>query len=224
MNKPLLSLEKITKVYGKGDSAFKALDNIDLSIDDNAFLVISGESGSGKSTLLNVIGGMDRPTGGAFYYNNMSMTNIKAKQLTQYRRNEIGFIFQFYNLVPTLTVLENVEVGATLSQDPEDPQKILKDVGLLSMLDRFPAEISGGQQQRVSIARALASNPKLLLCDEPTGALDSASTKQVLDILVDIHKRLGKTIVLVTHNEVFAKYSTHHVSIKDGKIITHKGG
>lgn len=214
----LLSLEGITKVYEMGENRLYALNNIDLKIYKEEFLVVLGPSGSGKSTLMNIIGGTDRATSGKIHFLNRDITKASDRELTQYRRNEIGFIFQFYNLLSTLTTLENVEVSTEIAKDPINPLEVLEQVGIKEYKDHFPAQMSGGQQQRVAIARALASNPHMLLCDEPTGALDSEASQNILSILVDVCRRLKKVVVLVTHNETLSNMGDRVVKLKDGKI------
>jgi putative ABC transport system ATP-binding protein len=216
--KTLLSLKDITKIYQMGDNKLYALSNINLEIYDGEFLVVLGPSGSGKSTLMNIVGATDRPTSGEIYFMDQDLTKASDHKLTLYRRNEIGFIFQLYNLLPTLTALENVEVAAVLSKNPLDPLHALDLVGIKEYADHFPSQMSGGQQQRVAIARAITSNPHILLCDEPTGALDSEASKNVLVILADICKRLKKTVVLITHNDELAKVGERIVEIIDGKV------
>jgi putative ABC transport system ATP-binding protein len=219
MNKStLITLKDITKIYQMGDNKLYALNNINLEIYNGEFLVVLGPSGSGKSTLMNIIGATDRPTSGEINFMNKDLTKASDRELTLYRRNEIGFIFQFYNLLPTLTALENVEVATEISKNPLDPLHALDLVGIKEYANHFPSQMSGGQQQRVSIARAIASNPHILLCDEPTGALDSEASKNVLVILTDVCKRLNKTIVLITHNDELAKVGERIVEIIDGKI------
>lgn len=214
----LLSLRGISKIYQTGETAFYALNNIDLDIYAGEFLAILGPSGSGKSTLINIIGGIDRPTLGKINFLDLDLSKASENTLTTYRRNNIGFIFQFYNLLPTLTAIENVEVAVEISAEPLDALATLDMVGIKNLADKFPAQMSGGEQQRVAIARALASNPKILLCDEPTGALDSKNSEKVLALLADLNRRLHKTIVFLTHNRDLLKPAGRVLEIKDGKI------
>lgn len=216
VSKPLLSLNKVTKTYGQGESAFQALRGVSFNVQQGDFVSILGPSGAGKSTLLNIIGGLDHPTTGTFAYQDKDLSKARNAELTLYRRNHIGFIFQFYNLVPMLTALENIELATDISSDPLDPVTMLDAVGLKSFGNHFPSQLSGGQQQRVAIARALASNPSLLLCDEPTGALDTQSTHQIIELIQHIHRDMKKTVIMVTHNETLAAYSHLCVEIVDG--------
>jgi putative ABC transport system ATP-binding protein len=201
-----------------GEYKLYALDNVNLDIYQQEFLTILGPSGSGKSTLLNMIGGMDRPSIGKIIVDQQNIAKISDRQLTLYRRNKIGFIFQFFNLLPTLTALENVEVAVEIAKNPLNPLEILEMVELTKFMNHFPSQLSGGQQQRVAIARALVSNPQILLCDEPTGALDSKSSKIVLNILINTCKKLQKNIVMITHNQNLAKLGDRTIKLKDGKI------
>ena len=183
-----------------GEVEIRAADNINFSIKKGEFVVIVGPSGAGKTTVLNILGGMDTATGGTLTVDGKDITAYDSRQLTGYRRDDIGFVFQFYNLIPNLTALENVELALQICKDPLDAKKVLEDVGLGDRLDNFPAQLSGGEQQRVSIARALAKNPKLLLCDEPTGALDYNTGKAILKLLQDTCRQRGMTVILITHN------------------------
>jgi putative ABC transport system ATP-binding protein len=201
-----------------GEVDVPALRDASLDISAGEVLIVVGPSGSGKSTLLNLIGGMDRPTSGEIWYAGRDLARASDRELTLYRRTQVGFVFQFYNLVPMLTALENVEVATEIADDPLDPRDALRLVGLADRAQHFPAQLSGGQQQRVAIARALASNPRLLLCDEPTGALDLATSRQVLGLLVDLKERLGKTVVLITHNNAIAGIGERVAAISDGVI------
>lgn len=218
MNDVIISLQNVTRIYHMGEYQLYALNNVNLDIYKNEFLTILGPSGSGKSTLLNMIGGMDRPTHGKIIVNQQNIATASDRQLTIYRRNNIGFIFQFFNLLPTLTALENVEVAVEIAKKPLDPLEILEIVELTKFMHHFPAQLSGGQQQRVAIARALVSNPDVLLCDEPTGALDSKTSKIVLQILINSCKKLQKNIVMITHNQKLAKLGDRTIKLKDGKI------
>jgi len=214
----ILSVHSASKIYRMGEVDVPALRLATIDIHDGEFLIIVGPSGSGKSTLLNIIGGMDRPTAGRVGFGEQDLATASDRELTLFRRLQVGFVFQFYNLVPTLTALENVQVAVEIVQNPLDPMEALRLVGLDDRADHFPSQLSGGQQQRVSIARALASNPRLLLCDEPTGALDIETSKQVLGLLANLNQELGKTIVLITHNGAIASIGTRIAVIRDGRI------
>jgi putative ABC transport system ATP-binding protein len=214
----ILSVKSVSKIYRMGEVDVPALRDATLDIYDGEFLIIVGPSGSGKSTLLNLIGGMDRPTSGRISFQETALSAVSDKDLTLYRRNKVGFIFQFYNLIPTLTALENVQVAIEIAQDTLDPMEALAMVGLQDRADHFPAQLSGGEQQRVSIARALAGNPQLLLCDEPTGALDLEASKNILGLLVDLNRELKKTVVLITHNSAIAEIGHRVALIRDGSI------
>lgn len=218
MNNIIISLQNVSRVYQMGENKLYALDNVNLDIFSQEFLTVLGPSGSGKSTLLNMIGGMDRPTSGKIIIDQQNIAAASDRQLTFYRRNKIGFIFQFFNLLPTLTALENVQVAVEIAKNPLDPLEILDMVELTKFMHHFPSQLSGGQQQRVAIARALVSSPKVLLCDEPTGALDSKTSKIVLNILINTCKKLQKNIVMITHNQNLAKLGNRTIKLKDGKI------
>ncbi len=217
-NSVLMNVRNASKIYRMGEVDVPALRDVTLDIYDGEFLIIVGPSGSGKSTLLNLIGGMDQPTSGSIEFDGMDLAQAGDYELTLFRRNRVGFVFQFYNLVPTLTALENVEVAVELSPDPLDPLEALAMVDLKERADYFPAQLSGGQQQRVSVARALAGNPRLLLCDEPTGALDLETSKQVLGLLAKLNKDLNKTVALITHNSAIAGMGQRVAVIRDGTI------
>ncbi len=214
----VLSLQQVSRIYQMGETKLYALNHVDLDIYAGEFLVVLGPSGSGKSTLLNMIGGMDRPTEGKILLGDENIATASDHALTMYRRNNIGFIFQFYNLLPTLSALENVEAATEIATDPMDPKHALDVVELSDYIHHFPSQMSGGQQQRVAIARALASNPKMLLCDEPTGALDSKTGRNVLSVLTNVRKKLQKTIILITHNQNIAKLGDRIIKLKDGRI------
>ena len=214
----ILSIKNLSRIYQLGENKVYALNNIDLDIYHGELAVILGPSGSGKSTLLNMIGGTDRPSLGNIIFENQDLANASDRALTLYRRNKIGFVFQFYNLIPTLTALENIEVVTAIANNPLDPMLALEMVELKHLAGNFPAQMSGGQQQRIAIARALASNPQILLCDEPTGALDSKTSKVILKLLIDVCARLQKTVVLITHNYEISKLGNRVIKIKDGKI------
>lgn len=215
----ILSVQSVSKIYRMGEVDVPALRDATLDVYDGEFLIIAGPSGSGKSTLLNLIGGMDRPTSGRILFQEeVVLSAVSDKELTLYRRNMVGFIFQFYNLIPTLTALENVQVAVEIAKDSIDPMEALGMVGLQDRADHFPAQLSGGEQQRVSIARALARNPQLILCDEPTGALDLQASRNVLGLLVDLSHKLNKTVVLITHNSAIAGIGHRVALIRDGAI------
>jgi putative ABC transport system ATP-binding protein len=216
---PLLRLESVHKVFQMGEVAVRALDDVSLEIREAEFLVMVGPSGSGKSTILNIVGGLDTATQGRVFFRDREMTSFNASELTKYRRDTVGFVFQFYNLVPNLSARENVMVSTEISDAPLEVDDALEMVGLEERLDHFPAQMSGGEQQRVAIARALAKNPDLLLCDEPTGALDFATGKRVLRLLVDLKTRLGKTIVLITHNGAIAQVADRVIRLRSGQVV-----
>ena len=215
----LLHLESVNKVFQMGEVAVRALDDVTLEIREGEFLVMVGPSGSGKSTILNIVGGLDTATGGRVFFRDREMTSFSSAELTQYRRDTVGFVFQFYNLVPNLSARENVMVSTEISADPIDVDEALKMVGLEERLDHFPAQMSGGEQQRVAIARALAKNPALLLCDEPTGALDYATGKRVLRLLVDLNRQYGKTIVIITHNAAISQVADRIIRLRSGQVV-----
>lgn len=212
-----VKLKDITKVYHMGEVEIRAADNINFSIKKGEFVVIVGPSGAGKTTVLNILGGMDTATGGTLTVDGKDITAYDSRQLTGYRRDDIGFVFQFYNLIPNLTALENVELALQICKDPLDAKKVLEDVGLGDRLDNFPAQLSGGEQQRVSIARALAKNPKLLLCDEPTGALDYNTGKAILKLLQNMCRERGMTVIVITHNQALAPMADRLIHIKNGQ-------
>lgn len=214
----LVELKNLSRVYVSGDHEQKALDEIDLSIDKGKFVVILGPSGAGKSTLLNLLGGLDSPTSGSITVDGKDVSHLSQDELADYRAEKVGFVFQFYNLIPTLTVKENVALVSEISKKAFPAEKMIEEVGLIDHLNNFPAELSGGEQQRVSIARALAKNPEILLCDEPTGALDSKTGVLVLKLLLKMAREYGKTIVIVTHNQNIAKMADVVVRVKNGKI------
>ena len=213
-----VKLKDITKVYHMGEVEIRAADNINFSIKKGEFVVIVGPSGAGKTTVLNILGGMDTATGGTLTVDGKDITAYDSRQLTGYRRDDIGFVFQFYNLIPNLTALENVELALQICKDPLDAKKVLEDVGLGDRLDNFPAQLSGGEQQRVSIARALAKNPKLLLCDEPTGALDYNTGKAILKLLQNMCRERGMTVIVITHNQALAPMADRLIHIKNGQV------
>ncbi len=212
-----VSFENVSKVYGSGAAQIRAVDGIDFQIEKGEFCVIVGPSGAGKTTVLNMLGGMDSASGGEIKVDGALISGLDRKGLTAYRRSAIGFVFQFYNLIGNLTALENVELAAQICKDPLDPAEVLKEVGLQDRKGNFPAQLSGGEQQRVAIARALAKNPKLLLCDEPTGALDYVTGKQILRLLQDTCRNKGVTVVVITHNNAIAPMADRVIRIKNGK-------
>ena len=218
--KKIVELKNVSKTYKTGENEFKALDNIDLEINKGEFVVILGPSGAGKSTLLNLIGGMDTPTEGSIKIDGEEISKYTESQLSDYRAENIGFIFQFYNILPTLTVLENVELVNDIVKSGNDSKEAIKAVGLEQHMNKFPNQLSGGEQQRVSIARAIAKNPKLLLCDEPTGALDSKTGVEVLKLLKKQcdGNNGANTVIIVTHNSLFAEIADTVIRVKNGKI------
>ena len=218
----IVKFEHVSKIYGSGETSFKALDEIDLTLEQGKFIVVLGPSGAGKSTLLNLLGGLDVPTSGKIIVDGKDISTLKSDDLASYRASKVGFIFQFYNLIPTLTVLENVSLIDEISPNVIDAKKILNDVGLGDHLNNFPSELSGGEQQRVSIARALAKNPQIILCDEPTGALDSKTGVMILKLLLDCVKNDGKTVVIVTHNQNIARIADVVINVKNGKIKSYE--
>ncbi len=210
--------EGVTKVYGMGEVEVHALRGVDLQLRSSDLAVLLGPSGSGKSTLLNILGGLDVPTEGQVFYRDQELTEAGEGALTRYRRDHVGFVFQFYNLVPSLTARENVQLVTDVAPDPMPAEEALSLVGLGSRMDHFPSEMSGGEQQRVAIARAIAKRPQILLCDEPTGALDSTTGVQVLEVLRDINERFGTTTVVITHNAEIQRMAHRVIFFQDGKI------
>lgn len=208
----------LCKYFGSGGTLVKAIDKISFSIDKGSFTIILGPSGAGKTTLLNLLGGMDSATDGNLVVDGEDLVGMKNKELTLYRRNKVGFVFQFYNLMPNLTALENIELASEICKDAYDPMEILEKVGLEERAGAFPTTLSGGEQQRVSIARAIAKNPQILLCDEPTGALDYKTGKEILRLLHDMSKKEGKTVILVTHNSALKDMGDKVIKVKNGKI------
>ena len=216
--KDFVKLKNVTKIYQMGEVQIRAVDGIDFSIDKGEFVVVVGPSGAEKTTVLNILGGMDKASGGEVLVDGKDIAGYSQKQLTGYRRNDIGFVFQFYNLVPNLTALENVELALQISRNPLDAKTVMQEVGLGDRLNNFPAQLSGGEQQRVSIARALAKNPKLLLCDEPTGALDYQTGKAILKLLQDMCRERGMTVIVITHNSALTPMADRVIRIKNGKV------
>lgn len=213
-----VKLDKVSKIYKMGEVEIRAVDEISFEISKGEFVVIVGPSGAGKTTVLNILGGMDTASRGLVQVDGRNITDYNSRQLTAYRRDDIGFVFQFYNLVPNLTALENVELALQICKDPLDARTVLEEVGLRERLTNFPAQLSGGEQQRVSIARALAKNPKLLLCDEPTGALDYQTGKAILKLLQDTCRERGMTVIVITHNSALTPMADRVIKIKNGKV------
>ncbi len=213
-----ISFEKVSKLYKMGDVKIRALSDASFEIEKGEICVILGPSGAGKTTLLNVLGGMDDATGGKIIVDGQEITSFKGKRLTNYRRLDVGFVFQFYNLIPNLTAIENVELSASLTKNHIPAKDALQMVGLETRLKNFPSQLSGGEQQRVAIARALAKKPKLLLCDEPTGALDYNTGKSILELLYDTSKKNGMTVIIITHNTAIAEMANRVIRIKNGEI------
>ena len=213
-----VSLRNVSKIYQMGEVEIRAVDGIDFDIEKGEFVVIVGPSGAGKTTVLNILGGMDTATTGQVLVDGRDIAKYNQKQLTGYRRDDIGFVFQFYNLIPNLTALENVELALQICKNPLDARQVLQEVGLEKRMKNFPAQLSGGEQQRVSIARALAKNPKLLLCDEPTGALDYQTGKAILKLLQDMCREKGMTVIVITHNSAIAPMADRVIKIKNGKV------
>ncbi len=213
-----VKLDKVSKIYKMGEVEIRAVDNISFEISKGEFVVVVGPSGAGKTTVLNILGGMDTATKGNVFVDGSNIAKYTSHQLTAYRRDDIGFVFQFYNLVPNLTALENVELAMQICKNPLDAKKVLCEVGLEDRMGNFPAQLSGGEQQRVSIARALAKNPKLLLCDEPTGALDYQTGKAILKLLQDMCREKGMTVIVITHNSALTPMADRVIHIKNGTV------
>ncbi|MGE7672783.1 ABC transporter ATP-binding protein [Lysinibacillus sp. NPDC094403] len=213
-----IEFKSVSKKYKSGEITINAVNNVNLMINQGEFTVILGPSGAGKTTILNLLGGMDTATEGLINIADKNISSFNKEELTFYRRNDVGFVFQFYNLVPNLTAIENVKLASQVCKNPLDAEEMLVKVGLGNRLNNFPSQLSGGEQQRVAIARALAKNPKLILCDEPTGALDSATGKQVMQVLCDVSKQLGQTLIIVTHNAEIAKCSDKTIHMNSGEV------
>jgi putative ABC transport system ATP-binding protein len=216
--KKYIELIDVKKYYKMGEVNIKALDGITFSIEKGEFVIVVGPSGAGKSTVLNILGGMDAESNGDVIVDGKKISSYNSKELTTYRRNDIGFVFQFYNLIQNLTAIENVELAIQICKNPLDPDKVMEQVGLKDRTDNFPAQLSGGEQQRVAIARALAKNPKLLLCDEPTGALDYNTGKSILKLLQDTCRAMGMTVIVITHNSAIAPMADRIIKIKNGRV------
>ncbi len=215
-----VTFENVGKIYKTGDVEVHALKGVDFEIEKGEICVVVGQSGAGKTTLLNILGGMDTLTSGKVLLDDRDISSLKNKDMATYRRLDIGFVFQFYNLIPNLTALENVEIASQLSSKPLDSKKVLEVVGLKDRMNNFPAQLSGGEQQRVAIARALAKNPKLLLCDEPTGALDYETGKAILKLLQETSRRTGMTVVIITHNSALTAMADRVVRVKNGTVAS----
>ena len=216
-----IRIEHLSKIYHPGaENEVRALDDISFSLEEGEFVVILGPSGAGKSTLLNIMGGMDTPSKGSYVISGRDVSKFKERELTLFRRTDIGFVFQFYNLINNLTALENVEMSATIAENPFSPRETLEKVGLGDRLGNFPSQLSGGEQQRTAIARALVKNPEMLLCDEPTGALDSKTGASIIELLYGLCNDYKKTVVMVTHNAAIAEVGTRVIRIADGKIVS----
>lgn len=213
-----IKVENLTKEYTMGEIKLLAVDDVSFEISEGELTVILGPSGAGKTTILNILGGMDSPTSGSIIIDGKDISKYNNKELTYYRRNDIGFVFQFYNLVQNLTALENVELASQICKDTIPAKEVLEKVGLAKRMNNFPSQLSGGEQQRVAIARAIAKKPKLLLCDEPTGALDSITGKKVLEVLQDIGKKYNITVVIITHNQIISQMANKVIKMKNGKI------
>jgi putative ABC transport system ATP-binding protein len=214
----IVEFDKVSKIYASGEHVLRALDGVSLTLDEGKFVVILGPSGAGKSTLLNLLGGLDSPSEGTITVCGRDISKLSDNELADYRAATVGFVFQFYNLIPTLTVYENVQLVSEIAPNALDAGEMIEKVGLADHRNNFPAELSGGEQQRISIARALCKNPKILLCDEPTGALDSETGGMVLQLLLDMARDYGKTIIVVTHNQNIAKMADVVIRVKNGKI------
>lgn len=215
----VVEFQNVYKYYHVGDSVIRATDDVSFKIKKGEFAVVVGPSGAGKTTILNLLGGMEEADKGKIIVNGSNITYFDEKQLTNYRRNDVGFVFQFYNLMPNLTALENIELASEICKNALKPKDVLIEVGLEERMNNFPSQLSGGEQQRVAIARAIAKNPSLLLCDEPTGALDYQTGKSILKLLYDTSKKTGKAVIVITHNAAITKMADHVLYVKNGKII-----
>ena len=222
MSEHYIKFENVKKSYGNGNAQINALDGVGFEINKGEFCILLGSSGAGKTTLLNMLGGMDTVTSGNIEFDGRVVSDFNKRELIEYRRHDVGFVFQFYNLIPNLTALENVEIAAQLCKNPIPAKEALDMVGLTERANNFPAQLSGGEQQRVAIARALAKNPRLLLCDEPTGALDYVTGKAVLKLLYDLSKERGTTVIIITHNQAIAPMADRIIKIKSGKIYSNE--
>jgi len=214
----ILELTDIRRTFRMGEVSVQVLKGVSFRVRRGEFLAVVGPSGSGKTTILNLIGGLDSPTSGTIRYRDQDLTKASSRELTRYRREAVGFVFQFYNLVPNLTARENILVTTEIAQSPRDVDEVLELVDLMDRADHFPAQLSGGEQQRIAIARAVAGNPELLLCDEPTGALDFETGKKVLRVLLDLNRQLGKTVVVITHNSALAQVADRVIHLRSGEI------
>ncbi len=215
----IMEAKDLHKTFISGENVVNAVNGMDFSIKEGELVVVVGPSGAGKSTLLNLLGGMDNISSGSLIVNGKDISKYNKRQLTEYRRNEVGFVFQFYNLMPNLTAKENIELSTELKKDALNPEDVLRQVGLGERMNNFPSQLSGGEQQRVSIARALAKNPKIILCDEPTGALDYVTGKEILSLLSKAARNEGKTVIIVTHNSALTDMADHLLRIKNGTIV-----
>ncbi|MEO8497663.1 MAG: ABC transporter ATP-binding protein [Planctomycetota bacterium] len=214
----ILELTDVRRTFRMGEVSVQVLKGVSFQVRRGEFLAVVGPSGSGKTTILNLIGGLDSPTSGTIRYRDQDLTRASSKELTRYRRDAIGFVFQFYNLVPNLTARENILVTTEIAQNPRDADEVLELVGLTDRSNHFPAQLSGGEQQRIAIARAFAGNPELLLCDEPTGALDFETGKKVLRVLLDLNRQSGKTVIVITHNSALAQVADRVIHLRSGEI------
>lgn len=220
MEQHYIQFQDVTKSYGTGNARINALEDVTFGIDEGEFCILLGSSGAGKTTLLNMLGGTDTVSSGEIYFHGKEVSAFKKRELVEYRRHDVGFVFQFYNLIPTLTAKENVEIAAQLCKNPIPAEEALSMVGLSERTGNFPAQLSGGEQQRVAIARALAKNPELLLCDEPTGALDYVTGKSVLKLLHDLSRERHSTVIIITHNQAIAPMADRIIRIKSGRILS----
>ena len=220
MEQHYIQFQDVTKSYGTGNARINALEDVTFGIDEGEFCILLGSSGAGKTTLLNMLGGMDTVSSGEIYFHGKEVSAFKKRELVEYRRHDVGFVIQFYNLIPTLTAKENVEIAAQLCKNPIPAEEALSMVGLSERTGNFPAQLSGGEQQRVAIARALAKNPELLLCDEPTGALDYVTGKSVLKLLHDLSRERHSTVIIITHNQAIAPMADRIIRIKSGRILS----